>query len=142
MYKITGAVIKGQQRGKQLGFPTANVATDSPIPEGIYVSTTVYNGKEYQSITFIGAAKTFNETNFQSETFIFDFDKDIYGENLSITLLEKLRENKKFTSADELVKQMKDDTMKAREYFKVQRAKILKPFGLAQGGRVKDDILK
>lgn len=117
MYKIWGKVRKHNQRGKKLGFPTANVNLKQNIPEGIYVSKTKVSGKIYKSITFIGTAKTFNETSYHAEDYILDFDKNIYGKWISVELLKKIRENKKFNSAGELVEQMKSDEQIAREYF-------------------------
>lgn len=117
-----GKVKKGQQRGKKLGFPTANLSAGkqiriNKIDEGIYVSKTKIRNKTYQSITFIGAAKTFSESTFQVETYILDFNKDIYYQWISVTLLKKLRGNKKFSSVQELIKQMKEDEREARIYF-------------------------
>lgn len=115
---IQGVVQKGKHRGKDLGFPTANIPLTQTIDDGIYVSLVSVDEMEYQALTFIGIAETFDETERFAETYILDFDEDIYGKILIITLLKKLRENQKFTTVEALVKQMNDDTMKAREYFK------------------------
>lgn len=117
MFQIRGKVRKYNQRGRQLGFPTANVDVHQKIPEGIYVSETMLEGKKYHSVTFIGRVKTFNEKKFHAETYILDFDKNIYEKWISVSLIKKIRDNKKFSSVDDLVKQMKDDEKKAREYF-------------------------
>jgi len=119
MYKFWGKVKKHNQRGKKLGFPTTNVNLYKNIPEGIYVSRIKLNGQQFNSITFIGAAKTFGETKLSTETYILDFDKNLYGKWISVKLLKKLRENKKFSSADELINQMKKDEKAARKYFKL-----------------------
>lgn len=99
-----------------MGFPTANINLTKNIPEGIYISRTKMGNDFYNSLTFIGTAKTFNEKNFHAETYILDFDEDIYGKWISIKLLKKIRENKKFNSAQELVEQMKKDEQEAREF--------------------------
>ncbi len=112
-----GKVRKNKQRGKGLGFPTANVNLHLQIPEGIYVSLTKIQGQTYQSVTFIGSAKTFNETKYLSETYLLDFDQNIYNQWISISLLKKIRANQKFNSAKELVAQMKKDEQEARVYF-------------------------
>lgn len=127
MYKFWGKVRKHNQRGKKLGFPTANVNLHKQIPEGIYVSTASVEGKKYKqslkklrfykSITFIGIVKTFNERHFHSETYILDFDKNIYNVWITVELLKKIRSNKKFKNADELITQMKKDEKAARKYF-------------------------
>lgn len=114
---IQGKVRKGKKRGKALGFPTANIPLHKNIPEGVYVSKTKINGDTYNSITFIGRAKTFNETKYQAETFIFSFERNIYNKWITINLLKKIRDNKKFKSAQELVMQIKRDEKETKEYF-------------------------
>ncbi len=116
-YKFWGKVRKHNQRGKKLGFPTANVSLHKVIPEGIYVSFAKVNGRKYQALTFIGRVKTFNEKLFHSETFILDFEQNLYGKWIIINLLKKLRPNKKFKSAAELITQMQKDKAEARKYF-------------------------
>lgn len=120
IYKFWGKVRRANLRGKKLGFPTANINLSRKIPEGIYVSKTTVSGSVYQSITFIGTAKTFAETRFHAETYILDFDQNIYDQWLSIKLLKKIRNNKKFSSAKELILQMKKDEQETREYFKLR----------------------
>lgn len=117
MYKFWGRVRKRSQRGKALGFPTANVKLHKVIPEGIYISKTKIGNSHYRSLTFIGPAKTFNEKRYHSETYVLDFNKDLYGQWISVALLKKIRNNQKFASVDELVAQMKKDEEVARKYF-------------------------
>lgn len=116
--KFWGKVRIHNQRGRKLGFPTANINVSRKIAEGIYVSKTKIGEKGYKSLTFIGTAKTFGEIKFHAENYILDFKGDLYGLWISIELLKKLRGNKKFKSADDLIKQMKDDEKMAREFFK------------------------
>lgn len=115
--KFWGKVKTHNKRGKDLGFPTANVSLRKNIPEGIYVSKAKVDGKEYRSLTFIGVAKTFNEKKFHTETYILDFSKNIYGKWISVNLIKRIRQNKKFSSASDLVRQMKKDELAARRYF-------------------------
>ena len=117
MYKIWGKVRKHNQRGKSLGFPTANLNLTQNIPEGIYISQTKIKDQKYPSITFIGTAKTFNEKKFHAEIYILDFDQNIYDQWISVKLLKKIRGNKKFNSSEELISQMKKDEQEARKYF-------------------------
>ena len=117
MYKFWGKVREHKQRGKKLGFPTANVNLTKKIPEGIYISQTRLEGRRYPSLTFIGIAKTFDEKNFRAETYILEFKQDIYNKWISIELIKKIRSNKKFDSAEILIDQMKKDELEAREYF-------------------------
>lgn len=129
--KFWGKVRIHNQRGRELGFPTANVNLSKSIPEGIsnstkgriivpegvYISKTKIGESTYPALTFIGKAKTFNEKKFQAEIFILDFKQNIYGKWISVSLLKKIRGNKKFNSAEELIVQMKKDEMIARKYF-------------------------
>jgi len=117
METILGKVIVGKKRGKSLGFPTANVHLEIIIPEGIYISKTMWDNKKYRSVTFIGRAETFGETYYQAETYLLEFDHDLYGKTIKIELLSKIRESHKFDSWETLVSQMKDDVNKTREYF-------------------------
>lgn len=117
MYRFWGKVRKDKQRGKSLGFPTANLNLHRNIPEGIYISKTKVQKKIYPSITFAGKVKTFNEQEYKSETFILDFDRNIYNHWISVSLLKKIRSNKKFNSEKELIKQMKKDEEETRNFF-------------------------
>ncbi len=118
IYRITGVVQNGAKRGKAMGFPTANVFLIKKIPEGIYASQVIVRDKIYQAATFIGAAKTFGEKEHKAESYILDFDSDIYGEHVTIHLFKKLRENEKFISENVLVEQMKKDVLDTREFFR------------------------
>lgn len=120
MYNFWGKVRHHNQRGRKLGFPTANVNLSKNIPEGIYISKTKIDKKLYPSLTFIGQAKTFEEIKFHAETYILDFKKNIYSKWISVTLLKKIRDNKKFDSAEELITQMKEDEAIAGRYFKFE----------------------
>lgn len=118
--KLSGIVQKGKQRGKDLGYPTANIPLTENVEDGIYLSFVTIDSKKYPSLTFIGVAETFGDTERFAESFILDFDQDIYGKEISIELVKKLRDNRKFDTIEALVKQMNDDTMKAKEYFRKQ----------------------
>lgn len=113
-----GKVKKGKQRGKSLGFPTANIALHKKIPEGIYASKVKINKKVYLSATFIGSAETFGEKDYKAETYILDFSGNIYGKWVSIKLLKKIRGNEKFkfNSEKELIIQMKKDIEEIKKY--------------------------
>ena len=117
IYKFKGKVRKGAKRGKLLGFPTANVALHQEIPEGIYASTVVFNGKQYIAATFIGAPKTFESIGYKAESYILDFNQDLYGKWISVKLFKKIRDNKKFNNPKELVAQMKKDVQLVRLFF-------------------------
>ncbi|EKD84750.1 MAG: Riboflavin biosynthesis protein RibF [uncultured bacterium] len=120
MNKFWGKVRKHNQRGKKLGFPTANVNLRKKIPEGIYISQTKIGQNLFPSLTFIGIARTFEEKNFRAETYILDFEKNIYDKWISVKLIKKIRDNKKFSSIPELIAQMEKDEQVARKYFKMK----------------------
>ena len=116
---IWGKVKKGAQRGKSLGFPTANINLHKNISEGIYISMAKVNGKTLQALTFMGKAKTFDEKKVLAETYFLKLSTNVYGKWISIKLLKKIRKNQKFKSEKELVVQMKKDKIAAEEYFNI-----------------------
>src|SRR3990167_3522717 len=118
MEVIRGKVRRGASRGKKLGYPTANLALHKKIEQGIYVSITKIDGKNYNSVTFLGNATTFNEKKVFVETHIFKFDKNIYNKWIAISLIKKIRDNKKFNNARGLKEQMKKHIEIAEKYFK------------------------
>jgi riboflavin kinase / FMN adenylyltransferase len=109
--------VQGEQRGKELGFPTANMSLHKKIPEGIYAAQVSINGKVYNAATFVGSAKTFMKTQIQVESFIFDFNGNLYEKWITVRLFNKIRSNEKFSSAEELVAQMHKDVEKIKEFF-------------------------
>ena len=117
LYEIKGIVKTGAKRGKNLGFPTANIEIDEKIPEGIYAAKVAVDGNEYNAAAFIGAAETFGEKEFKAEAYILGFSGDIYGKQITIKLFKKLRENKRFDNKNQLVEQMKKDVLATREFF-------------------------
>lgn len=121
MVTFWGKVNRGYGRGKQLGFPSANVKLHQAISEGIYLSYTKLKGQLYPSLTFIGAAKTFGDKKYHSETYILDFSGNLYNRWVSIRLIKKIRENKKFKKVDKLIKAMELDKKIAIDYFKRNR---------------------
>jgi len=117
IYQFWGKVIHGKNRGKLLGFPTANLRLHKIVPRGIYISNTKFNNKWYRSLSFVGIAKTFDETEVHAESYIFNYYVNLYGKWISIKLLKKIRDTKKFASKGELIKQIKKDEKETLEYF-------------------------
>ncbi len=121
-YSITGTVIKGRQLGKGIGYPTANLEVSSKaklIPmDGIYVSYIYIGNKRYKGMMYIGDIPTINEKNPKTiEVNIFDFDKDIYGEEVRLELLSFIRNDKKFDSLESLTGQLSQDKKDSLFYF-------------------------
>lgn len=121
-YKITGKVVHGENRGaKSLGFPTANLETEFSyiIPkDGLYITQTHVDNNIYMSITSVGTNPTFtDEESIKIETYILDFEQNIYGKEIQIEFIKLLRDQIKFDSSEELIEQMKVDEKETREYF-------------------------
>lgn len=117
-YSLGGEVVHGEKRGRALGFPTANIAvpTDISLPlDGIYGTVAWVAGNPMDSVTSIGVRPTFDGTRRTVETFIMDFAGDLYGTHLRIDLLERIREEKRFASVEDLIVQMRLDVLSARQ---------------------------
>ena len=119
-YALTGTVAHGNERGRLLGFPTANIelceAGVAHPPEGVYAVRVLVCGKEYKGMANIGKNPTFGDVaGLRLETHIFDFTKDIYGQRLTVFFVAKLREQVKFASIDELQAQLEQDKLKCRK---------------------------
>jgi riboflavin kinase/FMN adenylyltransferase len=114
---ISGPVVHGRERGRTIGFPTANIEprTECTPPDGVYATRIVLKDGAYGSITNIGMRPTFAEPARTFEAHIFDFDRDIYGEEVRLELYERIRPERKFSSAAELAQQIAADLKRARE---------------------------
>jgi riboflavin kinase/FMN adenylyltransferase len=125
-YTITGIVVKGDGRGKSLGFPTANIAPKhSIIPaHGVYAVRLFVRDRFYDGIANIGMRPTFDKNVLTIEVHVFDFDEDIYGEDISLYFIGKIRDEKKFGSADELIRQIRRDVGIARDLLSGRSAPI------------------
>ncbi len=116
---LSGQIIQGARRGRTIGFPTANFA---PPPERLIPANGVYatfvqrpaDNRRYASVTNIGFRPSFEDQRRTVETYIFDFNKDIYGQRLTLEFIERLRPEKKFDSIDQLVAQITHDAEQAR----------------------------
>lgn len=121
-YSVNGIIVKGAQRGRKLGFPTANILADEKklIPgAGVYVSRILSGKNVYFGLTNIGLRPTFNDTDvLMIETNIFDFEKDIYGEKLTVEFMGRIRDEIRFGNADMLIKQINKDKEECLKYIK------------------------
>jgi riboflavin kinase / FMN adenylyltransferase len=116
-YFFSGHVIRGRAIGKGIGFPTANIENSDLHklipPKGVYVVRVKIGNEKYEAMMNIGLRPTFGETGLQIEVNIFDFDREIYGQNLVIFVEDFLREETKFENSEELKKQLKMDKIQA-----------------------------
>lgn len=122
-YGVEGVVIRGNRRGHTIGFPTANLKPQNRvIPRyGVYATATLIDGHWRRSITNIGVRPTFEtEAEPSIESYIFDFDSDLYGDSLRVRFLHRIRDERKFNGIDELKSQIERDTRRARNYFRHQ----------------------
>ena len=121
-WEIRGTVVKGDQRGRELGYPTANVGLgDTTHPAyGIYATWAKVEGEDEwrPSATNIGIRPMFETPEALVETFIFDFDEEIYGQTLQVKPVKRLRGEAKFDSLDNLIEQMAKDCEQARTILK------------------------
>lgn len=126
-YSITGHVVKGDQIGRTLGFPTANIFVDDKqklIPaNGVYVArVSIKNDPEkYEGLVSIGHRPTFNKKELRLEVYILNFDRVIYGETLTIEFLHFIRADQKFPSAEALIIAMENDKAEAIQWLAAQR---------------------
>ena len=124
-YQIRGKVEHGQQRGRQLlGYPTANLRLleeDLCPKRGVYVTQVIYGGRCYGGIANIGYNPTFGKSALVAETHIFGFNDDIYGRPLRINLLRHLRDERKFSGPDELIRQIEKDIVVAHRVLARER---------------------
>jgi len=114
---LSGPVVHGRERGRTIGFPTANIQprTECIPPDGVYATRIVLADGTYPSITNIGMRPTFAEPARTFEAHIFDFDRDIYGQEVKLELIERIRPERKFASGQELATQIAADLRRAKE---------------------------
>ncbi len=120
-YQIRGKVVKGRKRGgSQLGFPTANIKLhDELCPKiGVYAVTVETAMGNFIGVANIGYSPTFGDHMFTIEVHILDFDHDLYNTRIRVNMVERLRDEKKFSSIEELSEQIKTDITIARKLFK------------------------
>ena len=115
-YYIEGVVVEGERRGRKLGFPTVNLDTEWEIlpRPGVYATYVRLPDGFHESITNIGVRPTFEESRLTVETHLFDFNNDLYGKKVGVSFVERLRDEKRFASVDELVAQIEHDVAAVR----------------------------
>jgi riboflavin kinase/FMN adenylyltransferase len=114
---LSGTVVHGRERGRTIGFPTANLdsATECLPPDGVYATRVVLPDGAFASITNIGMRPTFAEPARTIEAHIFDFDRDIYGAKVRLEIVERIRGERKFESGQALAAQIAEDLKRAKE---------------------------
>jgi riboflavin kinase / FMN adenylyltransferase len=119
-YSVDGTVMRGDQRGRTIGFPTANLCTENELlpPHGVYATTTRIGDIVHSSVTNVGTRPTVDASGRTViETHIFDLDRDLYGHTIRIGFVQRLRDERKFESLDALRAQIDADCRRARVLF-------------------------
>jgi len=117
-YTLSGEVIHGKQLGRTIGFPTANLKYNQNfiLPKiGVYYTNIKVNNNIYKGITSVGNNPTVEGKTLTIETYILEFNKDIYGENIDISFIKKIRDEKKFNGLEELKAQLQKDKSFAKD---------------------------
>ena len=115
-YTLPGKVVAGAGRGRTLGFPTANIAPDRPVlvAPGVYACTVDVAGQPRRAVVNVGVRPTFGEHTLAVEAYLLDFSGDLYGQTVRLTFRWRVREERRFSSADALRAQIADDVETAR----------------------------
>ena len=114
---LSGPVVRGRERGRTIGYPTANLDSETECipPDGVYAARVILGDGAYPSLVNIGMRPTFSETARSIEAHILDFTRDIYGTRIKLEPIERIRPERKFDNADALKAQIALDLTKARE---------------------------
>ena len=118
-YYIDGTIVEGRRRGREIGFPTANLATDNELlpPHGVYATTMTVDGIVHAGVTNIGTRPTFGETEPTIETHLLGYDGDLYGKPVRLGFVLRLRDERRFEDIDALRAQIAADERRAERLF-------------------------
>jgi riboflavin kinase/FMN adenylyltransferase len=118
-YFIDGTVEPGDRRGREMGFPTANLHTENELlpPDGVYATTVTLDGVVRASVTNIGIRPTFGESRRVIETHLLDYEGDLYGQTLRLSFVQRLRDERRFESLEALRAQIAADVARAASLF-------------------------
>jgi len=120
-YSITGVVVEGNKIGRSIGFPTANIEIEDKYKliaaGGVYACKVDVDGKIYHGMGNIGTRPTIGINGLVTEVHIFDFDKEIYGQEITIYFVDRIRDEKKFNGLEELESQLENDRIYVKSLF-------------------------
>jgi riboflavin kinase/FMN adenylyltransferase len=116
---VSGTVVDGNRRGRELGFPTANIASRTEVipKDGIYATLFCIDNEQWRSVSSIGVNPTFGVGPRTVESYILDFDQTIYGQTVNVAFLKRLRDEIKFADSVGLIAQIHEDVRNARAVF-------------------------
>jgi riboflavin kinase / FMN adenylyltransferase len=117
---VSGRVVTGAGRGRKLGFPTANILSQTEVvpSNGIYATLIEVKNRRWLSVSSIGVNPTFGDGPRTLESFIFDLKTDIYGESVKLSFVKRIRDEQKFATVEDLIAQMHGDVDQAKAIFK------------------------
>jgi riboflavin kinase/FMN adenylyltransferase len=117
---MQGRIVHGAQRGRTIGFPTANIYLHRRVlpVQGVYSVRMYLDGKSFAGVANVGIRPTVGGTRSLLEVHLFDFNQEIYGRQVRVEFCEKIRDEKRYESLDLLKAQIQKDAAQAREYFK------------------------
>ena len=122
-YFVCGKVEHAEGRGRYLGFPTANIPFENDrirLAEGVYLTSVIVNNHNFYSITNIGKKPTFGNSDYSVETFILNYNGDLYDKNIKLIFYKKIRDIIKFKNVPDLQAQIARDILEAKTYFNIQ----------------------
>jgi len=118
-YYVDGTIVEGRRRGRELGFPTANLQTENELvpPNGVYATIMTIDGVVHGGVTNIGMRPTFGETTPTIETHVLDYSGDLYGHTVRLAFVQRLRDERRFEDVDALRAQIDADKRRAERLF-------------------------
>ena len=118
-YYVDGRIVEGKRRGREIGFPTANLMTDNELlpPHGVYATTTTIDGIVHAGLTNIGTRPTFGEAGTTIETHLLNYSGDLYGRSVRLGFVLRLRDERRFDDVDALRTQIEADQRRAERLF-------------------------
>jgi riboflavin kinase / FMN adenylyltransferase len=126
-FSCHGKVTRGEHRGTEMGFPTVNLSINVKMaipPDGVYATRAYIDGQEFQAMTNIGKRPTFGDSNERTiESYILNYNQDIYDKDVKIEIVQKLREEKRFNNIEELKQQIAEDVKRGAEILNIHRQK-------------------
>ncbi len=118
-YYVDGAIVEGRRRGRELGFPTANLQTENELvpPNGVYATIMTIDGVVHGGVTNVGMRPTFGETTPTIETHVLDYSGNLYGHTVRLAFVQRLRDERRFEDVDALRAQIDADKRRAERLF-------------------------
>ena len=116
-HRIPGEVVRGARRGRRIGFPTANLNTPNELvpADGVYAGRLRWRGERYEAVINIGVKPTFSDKQRTIEAHLLDFQGNLYGEQVGLSFVDRIRSERRFRNADELTSQIRDDVVRGRQ---------------------------